>query len=101
MASVIYPYANKTRLVKFLRALGHDIPSIRRAEFSSYRRSYWLHWEDSTGKWHVASYMACAYGPVLIVDRVATGLGMATVRQYGLIEEKEKAPACAGTQTKA
>lgn len=97
----IYPYANKTRLVKFLRDLGHDIPSIRRAEFSSYHRSYWLSWEDSTGKWHKASYMACAYGPVLIVDKVVTELGMATVRQYGLVEEKEKAPACAGTQTKA
>ena len=97
----IYLYANKTRLVKFLRALGHDIPSIRRAEFSFYRRTYWLEWEDSDGKWHKASYLSGAYSPVLIVDKAVTELAMATVRQYGLVEEKEKAPACAGTQTKA
>ena len=97
----IYPYANKTRLVKLLRDLGHDIPSIRRAEFSSFHRTYWLAWEDSAGKWHKASYLAATYGPVLIVDRKTTELALSTVKQYGLTEEKEKAPACAGTQTKA
>lgn len=97
----IYPYANKTRFIELLRALGYEIPSMRKAQFSSYQRTYWLEWEDSTGKWHKASYLSAGYGPVLIVDKVVTELAMVTVRKYGLIKEKEKAPACAGTQTKA
>lgn len=63
------PYANKTRMVQFLRKRGYDVANSRNAEFSKYRNSFWLDYEDSAGCWHKAYYSAAAGRPIFSIDR--------------------------------
>lgn len=84
----VLPRATKRSLVMLLRSRGLEVPSSRRAEFSTYKRFYWLHWYDSEGVWHQAYYTAAGGRPVLSIDQKFVDITMAEVIHFGLYEEK-------------
>lgn len=86
---MLYPKANKTNMVRLLRAKGFDIPSSRLASFSQFGRSFFLRWRDKQKDWHLAHYTAVAYQPALLVDNDLYELTMADVLHHGLVEEVE------------
>ena len=98
----IYAKATKTSLTMFLRSKGIDVPSIRRIDFRPMKYSALMFWVDSTGTRRKCWYSFVVGKPCCLVDGENIEITMAEVIQYGLYrEENKKAPACAGTQTKA
>ena len=88
----LLPTANKTKLVKLLRAKGYDVPSGRDAFFARQgrgkARTYVLQWMDSKKQMRLAFYSGCAGRPYLSVGKEWTWLTMAEVIHFGLVEEK-------------
>lgn len=84
----ILPKANKTKLIKLLRAKGFSVPSIQQAEISHLGRTYWLRWRDKDKLPHVAYYSGSVGRPVLQVDKQWLEISMEEVRHFGLYEEK-------------
>ena len=98
----IYARATKTSLTKFLRSKGIDVPTTRLVDFRPMKYSAMMFWRDSKGYYRKCWYSFVVGKPCCLVDDEAIGITMAEVMQFGLYrEEKEKAPVCAGTQTKA
>lgn len=89
---MLLPTANKTKMVKLLRAKGYDIPSSRQAYFEKLgradSRTFTLEWLDSEKRRRVAFYSGCAGRPYLSVGKEWTWLTMAEVIELGLVEEK-------------
>lgn len=85
---MLLPKANKTNLIKLIRAKGYIIPSIYQANFAKCGRAFWLRWRDADNALHSAYYSAAAGRPVLQVDKEWHDLTMAEVRHFGLVEEK-------------
>ena len=56
-------------MIHLLRNKGYDVANTRQAEFSKYRNSFWLDYEDSAGNWHRAYYSAAAGRPIFSVDK--------------------------------
>lgn len=92
----LLPTANKTKLVKLLRAKGYDVPSGRQARFDRHirgnARTFVLEWIDSEKRRRLAFYSGCAGQPYLSVGKKWTWLTMAEVIQFGLAEEQKKRP---------
>lgn len=88
----LLPTANKTKMVKLLRAKGYDIPSSRQACFEKLgrgnTRTFCLEWLDSQKQRRGAFYSGCAGRPYLSVGKEWTWLTMAEVIELGLVEEK-------------
>lgn len=86
----LLPIANKTKLVKLLRARGYDVPSIYDAFFDRDRRIgyFYLQWYDKGGARHSAHYFFALGMPTLRVDTEYTDLSMAEVIQFGLVAKK-------------
>lgn len=98
----IYAKATKTSLTKFLRSKGFDVPSIYSVDFRPAKYSFWMVWNDGDGVFHSCWYSMFGGAPYCTVDGESVKVTLAEMMQYGLYrEEKKKAPACAGTQTKA
>ena len=45
---------NKAGLVRLLRDLGQDVPSVQRANFAALWQAMGLQWADRSGNWHTA-----------------------------------------------
>ena len=89
----LLPTANKTKMVKLLRAKGYNVPSGRDANFDrSGVCTYVLEWVDSEKRRRLAFYSVCAGRPFLSVGKEWTWLTMAEVIQFGLVEEQKKRP---------
>lgn len=88
----LLPTANKTKMVKLLRAKGYDVPSVRKACFDKLgrgnSRTYVLDWVDGQKKRQRAFYSGCTGRPYLSVGEQWTWLTMAEVIELGLVEEK-------------
>ena len=98
----IYAKATKTSLTKFLRSKGFDVPSIYSVDFRPAKYSFWMDWNDGDGAFHSCWYSMVGGAPYCTVDGESVKVTLAEMMQYGLYrEDKKKAPACAGTQTKA
>lgn len=82
------PHANKTRMVRLLRRFGFDVPNSRRAQFSKYKTSYWLDYEDSSGAWHKATYSSAGGRAFLMVDQQSQRVPMEVVVELGLYRIK-------------
>ena len=86
----LLPTANKTKLVKLLRAKGYDVPSGRDARFGRLGRgrirTYVLEWVDGEKRRRLAFYSGCGGRPYLSVGKEWTWLTMAEVIQFGLVE---------------
>ena len=89
MATVKVPRATKTQMIQFLKDRGYDIPHTRKAEFSKYRTSFWLDWEDSNGTWHRASSGAAGGRAYFMVDRNCIDFKLEDVMHYKMFREKE------------
>ena len=89
---ILLPTANKTKLVKLLRAKGYDIPSGRQARFNRQvrgnARTFVLEWIDGEKRRRLAFYSGFAGRPYLSVGKEWIWLTMAEVIQFGLVEEK-------------
>lgn len=89
---MLLPTANKTKLVKLLRAKGYNVPSVRKACFDKLEwgnsRTYVLDWVDGQRKRQRAFYSGCAGRPYLSVGEKWIWLTMAEVIQFGLVTEK-------------
>ena len=92
----LLPTANKTKLVKLLRAKGYDVPSGRDARFDRLgrgsARTYVLEWVDSEKRRRLAFYSGCAGRPYLSVGKEWTWLTMSEVIHFGLVEEQKERP---------
>lgn len=88
----LLPTANKTKLVKLLRAKDYDVPSGRQARFDRQgrgnARTFVLEWTDSEQRRRLAFYFGCAGRPYLSVGKEWTWLTMAEVIQFGLVKEQ-------------
>ena len=84
---ILLPKANRTALVRLLRAKGFQVPSLYQAAFSHTKRAYWLHWTNGDGT-HTAYYSGVAGRPMLLVDKAWIELTMAEVIHLGRGEEK-------------
>ena len=90
---ILLPTANKTKLVRLLRAKGYDVPSGRQARFDKHGRTYALEWMDSEKRRRLAFYSGCAGRPYLSVGKEWTWLTMAEVIQFELVlDQKERPP---------
>lgn len=85
---MLLPTANKTKMVKLLRAKGYDVPSIYQAVFERHGHAFWLSWRDKRNFSHSAYYSGAGGRPVLQVDKTWLDLTMAEVIQFGLVEDK-------------
>ena len=92
-SKVILPQANKTKMIRVLRDRGFDVANSRKAEFSSYRTSFWLDYEDSTGAWHRATYSAAAGRPFFMVDRNCIDFSMDDVKKFEIFRVRAPRPA--------
>ena len=62
------PRATKTQMIRFLRDRGFSVADTRNAQFSKYRNSFWLDYEDDKGTWHRAYYSAADGKPIFSID---------------------------------
>lgn len=77
---------NKTGLVRLLRDLGQDIPSVQRVNFVSLWQAMGLQWADRHGSCHTAYLYLSTVHPALQIGPNTMDLNTETLTRYGLIE---------------
>lgn len=83
---------NKAGLVRLLRDLGQDVPSVQRANFAALWQAMGLQWADRSGNWHTAYLYLSTVRPALQIGRATVELTPEALAQYGLVEDKKEAP---------
>lgn len=77
---------NKAGLVRLLRGLGQDIPSVQRADFVSLWQAMGLQWADRHGSWHTAYLYLSTVEPVIQTGGRTVEVTPEILAEYGLIE---------------
>ena len=78
--------ANKTGLVRLLRGMGQDIPSVQRANFVSLWQAMGLQWADRHGNCHTAYLYLSTVEPVIQIGGRTVEVTPEILAEYGLIE---------------
>lgn len=86
----MFPKATKTQMIHFLRDRGYEVANTRQAQFSKYRNSFWLDYEDSNGIWHQAYYSAAAGKPIFSIDHEFINITLDEVINHGMFRKNKK-----------
>lgn len=94
---------NKTGLVRLLRDLGQDIPSVQRVNFVSLWQAMGLQWVDRHGTCHTAYLYLSTVRPALQIGANTMDLTPEILTRYGLIEPEaqKRSPRAAEADTEA
>lgn len=94
---------NKAGLVRLLRDLGQDVPSVQRANFAAFWQAMGLQWADRHETWHTAYLYLSTVRPALQIGRATVELTPEILAKYGLIEPEaqKRSPRAAEADTEA
>lgn len=92
---------NKAGLVRLLRDLGQDIPSIQRANFVSLWQAMGLQWADRNGSWRTAYLYLSTVEPVIQIGGRTVDVTPEELERFGLVEAEKKSPDAAEADVEA
>lgn len=77
---------NKAGLVRLLRDLGQDVPSVQRSNFAALWQAMGLQWADRHGNWHTAYLYLSTVRPVIQIGGRTEEVTLDELERFGLVE---------------